>query len=65
MSLPIVLRAEAEAEFDEAFDWYDGGLTPIGSRFSPFSTPAAIHREEPYFSRTCTHFLAGGPSTVM
>jgi hypothetical protein len=23
MSLPVVLRDEAQAEFDEAFDWYD------------------------------------------
>ena len=30
MSLPIVLRDEAQAEFDEAFDWYDAhrGLGP-------------------------------------
>jgi hypothetical protein len=23
MTLPIVLRPEARAEFDEAFDWYE------------------------------------------
>jgi hypothetical protein len=23
MSLPVVLRAEAQTDFDEAFDWYE------------------------------------------
>ncbi len=34
MSLPIVLRSEAEAEFDEAFDWYDGRGTGLGRAFA-------------------------------
>jgi toxin ParE1/3/4 len=31
VNLPVVLRDEAQAEFDEAFDWYDAqriGLAP-------------------------------------
>jgi hypothetical protein len=31
--LPIVLRDEAEVEFDEAFDWYDAQLAGLGSEF--------------------------------
>ncbi len=34
MSLPIVLRAEAEAEFDEAFDFYDGRRAGLGADFA-------------------------------
>lgn len=34
MSLPIVLRAEAEAEFDEAFDFYDGRQAGLGTDFA-------------------------------
>jgi plasmid stabilization system protein ParE len=33
MSLPIVLRDEATAEFDEAFDWYDARQIGLGSEF--------------------------------
>ncbi len=33
MSLPIILRAEAEAEFDEAFDFYDGRQVGLGTEF--------------------------------
>ena len=33
MSLPIVLRAEAEAEFDEAFDFYDARRPGFGPEF--------------------------------
>ena len=31
MRLPVVLRAEAE--FGEAFDWYDGQRAGLGSEF--------------------------------
>ena len=34
MSLPVVLRAEAEAEFDESFDWYDAQRVGLGSEFA-------------------------------
>jgi toxin ParE1/3/4 len=34
VSIPIVFRAEAEAEFDEAFDWYDARRVGLGSRFA-------------------------------
>jgi plasmid stabilization system protein ParE len=33
MSLPVVLRAEAEADFDEAFDWYEAQRGGLGSDF--------------------------------
>lgn len=33
MNLPIVLRDEAEAEFDEAFDWYDAKRAGLGLEF--------------------------------
>ena len=33
MSLAIVLRAEAQAEFDEAFDLYDGERVGLGLEF--------------------------------
>ena len=33
MSLPVGLRAEAEAEFDEAFDSYDAQRPGLGPRF--------------------------------
>ncbi len=33
MSLPIVLRDEAQAEFDEAFDWYDAQRIGLGPEF--------------------------------
>jgi toxin ParE1/3/4 len=34
MSLSVVLRAEAEAEFDEAFDYYDGRKAGLGAEFT-------------------------------
>lgn len=34
MSLPIVLRAEAEAEFDEGFDFYDARRAGLGVEFA-------------------------------
>lgn len=33
MSLPIVLREEAQAEFDEAFDFYEGKRSGLGVDF--------------------------------
>ena len=33
VSLPIVLRDEAQAEFDEAFDWYDARRVGLGLAF--------------------------------
>ncbi len=33
MSLPIVLRDEAQAEFDEAFDYYEGQRAGLGVDF--------------------------------
>jgi toxin ParE1/3/4 len=33
MNLPIVLRAEAEAEFDEAFDFYESRQAGLGADF--------------------------------
>ncbi len=33
MSLPIVLRDEAQSEFDDAFDWYDSQRAGLGSEF--------------------------------
>jgi plasmid stabilization system protein ParE len=34
VTLPIVLRAEAEAEFDEAFDWYESKRAGLGADFA-------------------------------
>lgn len=33
MSFPIVFRLEAQAEFDEAFDWYEQKQTGLGIDF--------------------------------
>jgi toxin ParE1/3/4 len=33
MNLPIVLRDEAQREFDEAFDWYNSQRAGLGSEF--------------------------------
>ncbi len=33
MSLPIVFRLEAQAEFDEAFDWYEQQQLGLGEDF--------------------------------
>jgi plasmid stabilization system protein ParE len=32
--LPVVLRDEAESEFDEAFDWYDAQRVGLGAEFA-------------------------------
>ncbi|HEY2910135.1 MAG TPA: type II toxin-antitoxin system RelE/ParE family toxin [Gemmataceae bacterium] len=34
MKVPIALRAEAEAEFDEAFDYYDDQREGLGTEFA-------------------------------
>jgi plasmid stabilization system protein ParE len=34
VSLPVVLRAEAQAEFDEAFDWYEARRPGLGVDFA-------------------------------
>jgi plasmid stabilization system protein ParE len=34
MSLPLVLRPEARAEFDEAFDWYERKRKGLGITFA-------------------------------
>lgn len=34
MSLPVVLRDEAQAEFDEAFDYYEGQRPGLGIAFA-------------------------------
>ena len=34
MSLPIVFRAEADEEFNEAFDWYETQRVGLGSAFA-------------------------------
>jgi plasmid stabilization system protein ParE len=34
VSLRVVLRAEAQAEFDEAFDWYDAQRPGLGVAFA-------------------------------
>jgi toxin ParE1/3/4 len=33
MSLPVVLRDEAQTEFDSAFDFYDGRKAGLGAEF--------------------------------
>lgn len=33
MSLPIILRRDARAEFDAAFDWYEGQRPGLGLDF--------------------------------
>ena len=33
MSLPVVLRAEAESEFDEGFDYYESRRPGLGAEF--------------------------------
>jgi plasmid stabilization system protein ParE len=52
VTLPVGLRAEAEAEFDEAFDWYDArqaGLEPafaaeVQRAFDRIAANPLIHR---------------------
>jgi len=34
VNLPVVLRAEAEAEFDRAFDWYEAHRAGLGAEFA-------------------------------
>jgi plasmid stabilization system protein ParE len=34
MTLPVVLRREARAEFDEAFDWYEQKRAGLGVEFA-------------------------------
>ncbi|MHB1421861.1 MAG: type II toxin-antitoxin system RelE/ParE family toxin [Gemmataceae bacterium] len=34
MSLPVVLRAEAQTDFDEAFDWYEAQRPGLGIDFA-------------------------------
>jgi plasmid stabilization system protein ParE len=34
MNLPVVLRDEAQAEFDEAFDYYEGQRPGLGVTFA-------------------------------
>ena len=34
VKLPIVLRDEAQAEFDEAFDWYETHRAGLGQEFA-------------------------------
>ena len=34
MNLPLVLRAEARADFDEAFDWYEAQRPGLGIDFA-------------------------------
>ncbi len=34
MSVPVVLRDEAQAEFDEAFDYYEGQRPGLGAVFA-------------------------------
>jgi len=34
MSLPVVLRREARAEFDEAIDWYERSKAGLGVEFA-------------------------------
>ena len=34
MSLPVILRTEAQAEFDEAFDWYENQRPGLGVDFA-------------------------------
>jgi plasmid stabilization system protein ParE len=34
VTLPVVLRDEAQAEFDEAFDWYEGQRAGLGVDFA-------------------------------
>ena len=34
MNLPVVLRAEAQADFDEAFDWYERQRPGLGIDFA-------------------------------
>ena len=34
MSLPLVLRRKAQAEFDEAFDWYEDHRPGLGVEFA-------------------------------
>jgi plasmid stabilization system protein ParE len=31
---PIILRPEARAEFDQAYDWYEGERPGLGERFA-------------------------------
>jgi len=34
VSLPIIFRPEARAEFDEAYDWYEGQNAGLGEAFA-------------------------------
>jgi plasmid stabilization system protein ParE len=34
VNLPVILRPEARAEFDEAYDWYEGQRAGLGEAFA-------------------------------
>jgi plasmid stabilization system protein ParE len=34
VTLPVILRDAAEAEYDEAFDWYDAQRVGLGAAFA-------------------------------
>lgn len=34
MSLPVVLTPEADADYNEAYDWYEAGTPGAGDRFA-------------------------------
>jgi toxin ParE1/3/4 len=49
VSLPVGLRAEAQAEFDEAFDYYEGQRAGLGVAF--------VERVQEVFDRISNHPL--------
>ena len=49
MSLPVVLRAEAQDEFDEAFDWYEGRRPGLGVSFARVPCFRGPLRRRAYF----------------
>lgn len=59
MSLPVILRTEAQADFDEAFDWYEkqrpgqASTLPRGCRKSSIGS-----RPLPFFMASCSKMCA-------
>jgi plasmid stabilization system protein ParE len=49
VSLPVVLRDEAQAEFDEAFDYYEGQRAGLGVQF--------VERVQQVFDRIAAYLL--------
>jgi plasmid stabilization system protein ParE len=65
MTLPVVMRVQARAEFDEAFDWYEQQRTGLGVQFmeqvqAVFDLISATPELRPAVYRDVRRALVGG-----